>query len=437
MLMTQYNQPYPDSIYAKTRNDLTIKKFGAEELIVENCVIGGGLAGINSALALLNNDRRPVALLEANQIGWGASGRNGGFVSSGYALGIKDIIKKTNLEHAKLLHGLTTSALGLIKQRIKDHNIDCGPVVQGNLTASLWDNSKKIQDNIDFLNKNFDENLIYWDKEKVRKHYKTTAYHCGVFDDSAFHLHPLNLTLGLAGAVIDKGGYIFDNSPALDIKKQHGKIIIKCNGGRIIADNVIIACSGYIENLYPKICRATLPITTYVMVTEPLGKGGLSEITDKNYSVIDQRISCDYYRPLPDGSTRIIWGGRITAFPAKPENIANIMRQNMLRIYPQLSHIKIDYSWSGIMGYAAHKMPLICQLDENIWVNTCFGGHGLATTTVGGEVIAKAICGNDKDLQLFKPFKLNFAGGKLGPIAAQAYYFANYLKDELNIWRSN
>ncbi len=111
------------------------------------------------------------------------------------------------------------------------------------------------------------------------------------------------------------------------------------------------------------------------------------------------------------------------------------MPQNMLRIYPQFEDVKIDYAWSGIMGYTAHKMPLIGKVDDGIWVNTNFGGHGLVSTTAGGEVIARAIADDDKDYELFKPFGLRFAGGKLGPLAAQAYYYASYLKDEWRIKR--
>lgn len=428
-----YSQPYPDSLYTDTRNQSGFPEFNAPELTVETCVIGGGLAGINTALGLAQRGR-DVVLLEANKIGWGASGRNGGFAASGYALGVDGIIKKTGLENAKRLHGFTNDALALIKQRIEHYKIACGPVVAGSLDASMWEKAPELQEYVAMMNSDFGENFDYWDRAKIQSHYKTQAYHGAIFDPNAIHLHPLNLTLGLAAALMKEGGQVFEDSPAVKISRQGGKAVIECNGGRIIADNLVLACSGYIESLYPKIGRATLPITTYVMVTEPLG-ARMGEMTDLPYSISDDRVACDYYRPMPDGSTRVLWGGRITAFPTKPANVANIMRQNMLRIYPQFADVKIDYAWSGVMGYAAHKMPLIGKLDDNIWVNTAFGGHGLVSTTAGGEVIARAIADKDKDYELFKPFGLEFTGGIFGPLAAQAIYFYNYLKDEWRIKR--
>jgi len=429
----QHNLSYPNSLYAETRSDINFPKILAEEIKVDTCVIGGGLAGISTALGLAKRGRS-VLVLEANKIGWGASGRNGGFVASGYSLGVKNIIQKVGLQNAKALHGLTLKAQSLILKRIEEYNIDCGPVVGGRLNASLWEKDVELKTYVGFMTKEFDENYTYWDKGKIQSHYKTKAYQGAIFDAGCFHLHPLNLTLGLAKAVEKSGGQVFEDSPAININNKGGKVIVGCNEGRIIADNLVVACSGYIGKLLPKISRATLPITTYVMVTEALG-ARLDEMTDLPYAISDDRVSCDYYRPLPDGSTRLLWGGRITAFPTKAENIANIMRQNMIRIYPQFADIKIDYSWSGVMGYAAHKMPLVAKISDNIWVNSGYGGHGMASTTAGGEVVASAIADNDVAYELFKPFGLNYTGSKLGPIAAQAYYLANYLRDEWRIRR--
>ncbi len=424
-------EDYVNSYYTQTRMDSSFPEL-SEDHDSHVCVIGGGLAGLNTAIGLAERGKS-VVLLEGNKVAWGASGRNGGFVSSGYSVGTDDLEKKVGLAQTQEMYQLTKDAMTLIRSRIEKHDIDC-QVAEGNIEGHLWDKANTAPEDAADFNDKFGGSLEYWDKDKTQSHYHTKAYKGAIYDPKAFHFHSLNYALGLAKAAVAAGVKIYENSRVVSIDESAAKIKVKTNKAVVSTDHIVLTCSGYIKGLYPKLSRATLPITTYVMVTEPLGDR-LATVTDKAYSVIDERIACDYWRPLPDGSTRILWGGRVTAFPAHPDKVAQIMRKCMLRIYPHLADVKVETAWSGVMGYARHRMAMIGKIRDNVWYNTGYGGHGMAGTTVGGEVIASAIAEGSETYKLFEPFDLPYAGSVFGPIAAQSYYMMKYLKDEFKIWR--
>ncbi|MDX1738529.1 MAG: FAD-binding oxidoreductase, partial [Alphaproteobacteria bacterium] len=373
----------------------------SQDLDVDVCVIGGGLAGLNTALELACAGSK-VALIEANKIAWGASGRNGGFVSAGYTLGTDILSKKLGLAKVKYMHGLTKNAVDTVRTRAKSARYNC-MVTEGNIEGHLWLQETAPEELAEY-NDCFGAELSYWDSLKTQGHYHTKAYKGATFDPNAFHFHPLNYALEIAALAEEKGVKIFEDTPALKISEKTGQVCVETLNGIIKANQIVLTCSGYIRNLYPKLSRATMPITTYVMVTEPLGERLAKTVTDMPYSVIDERISCDYWRPLPDGSTRILWGGRITAWPAAPDKVASIMRKSMLRIFPHLADVQIQSAWSGKMGYARHRMPMIGKINDQIWYNTGFGGHGMAATTMGAKVVAGGMTGASEDYLLFKPF---------------------------------
>ncbi|WP_420549235.1 NAD(P)/FAD-dependent oxidoreductase [Curvivirga sp.] len=423
---------YVESYYSQTcvSSDYPVQE---GDQSIDICVIGGGLAGLNTALGLAQRGKS-VILIEANKIGWGASGRNGGFVSGGFNRDKDFLIRKIGHDNMMAMHKLDQDALNLVRERASNAEIDC-QVVHGNIEGYLWDQSQTAPQELVKSNEEFGTNYEYWDIGKTQHHYKTKAYKGARFNPDAFHFHPLNYSLNIAQLAKKAGVEIYQDSPALKINDKGGQVIVETPKGKIKSNQIVLTCSGYIKNLYPKLSQATMPITTYVLVTEPLGDRLQETVTDLAYSVIDERISCDYWRPIPDRSTRILWGGRITAFPVAPHKVAEIMRKSMLRVYPHLADVKIETSWSGKMAYASHRMPMIGKINDQVWYNTGFGGHGMAATTMGGEVIARALSEGSEDYKLFQTFGLPYAGSFLGPVAAQAYYVMKYLQDEYKIWR--
>lgn len=415
---------YRDTLHKnESRNPL------AENTDTEICVIGGGLAGLSTALGLVEKGKK-VVLIEANRIGWGASGRNGGFVAKGYAAGYRPLVKKVGLEHTKALHKLATNGRNLIRERMDKYNIDCGPVVKGVLGVSWNNHPKSVHEYIEFMRNDLNAPLEYWPKEKIRELCKTEQYFDGFYSPEDYQFHPLNYVHGLADAIESLGGKIYEGTKALKINDTPSGYAVETPTGTITCNEVVLCCSIYVDDLNKKLKYAAFPVYTYVMVTKPIPEDRLNAALNTNYAIFDNRYAQDYYRRLPDN--RILWGGRVSV-TGVPNDLANIMVKDLLKVYPQLDGVvEAEYAWGGSLCYAPHKMPQIGQLKPGYWYNTCFGGHGLVPTSVGGDVVSSAIANGDERYKLFAPFsKLNFAGGPLSPYIAQTVYYLWRARDVL------
>jgi gamma-glutamylputrescine oxidase len=421
-------QEYIDNYYSRTLTENYTRPILQNLVDADVCIIGGGLAGLATALGLLDRGKS-VILLEQKSIGWGASGRNGGFVLAGYAASMESIAKKYGQTYAKQIYDLTKDAQKLIKKRIKKYNINCKPV-DGHLVASWYKSSLDLKKQQEFFTHVLNEKVEYWPKEKIQELCVTDAYYDGIFFPDFFHMHPLNYLRGLARVIEDKGGKIFENSPA-EALVEDDLFIVKTAKGEIRAKDVVFCGSAYFNKLNAKLSRSCLPISTYVMVTDPLQKKDIQESIRAPYAIRDNRWADDYYRLLPDNS--ILWGGRcgINKEP-DPSDLKKLMIDDLLKIYPQLEgKVKPKVAWSGLMGYSTHKMPLIGKFKEGLWYCTNFGGNGVGPTTAGGELIASAIA-NDKDAyKLFDRFGFAYTGGVTGPLVAQMIYRSWELTDKI------
>ncbi|UUX50145.1 FAD-binding oxidoreductase [Nisaea acidiphila] len=422
---------YIDSYYHRTLRAPAARPTLVEDTDCDICIIGGGMAGLATALGLAERGR-DVVLLEAKRVGWGASGRNGGFVGGGYSLGIGDIEARVGREDADALARLTLDALELIKQRIERYGIDAGPMRPGIMKASWFANADSLRAHADKMNERFGIGLTFQSRERMRELYLTERYYEGLLDPTAFQFHSLNFTNGIADACAGNGARIFENAAVTHMDLTGDRKRIDTAHASISANQVVICCSGYIGHLHPKLSRATLPVGTYVVLTEPLGDR-LEQAIKAPYGTSDSRLAGDYYRALPD--TRLLWGGRVSS-NLSPRNLKQKMIGDILRIYPQLEGVRAAVAWPGTMGYAVHKMPQIGQLSEGVWYNQGYGGHGMCATTAGGEVVAKAIAEGDESYKLFAPFGLDFAGGPLGPAIAQCAYWGFQLQDLWQAWKS-
>ncbi|MFP6806212.1 MAG: FAD-binding oxidoreductase [Pseudomonadales bacterium] len=424
---------YIDSYYSRTAQvGLGAPKLQAD-IDVPVCIIGGGLAGISTVLGLAER-RTDCVLLEAQQVGWGASGRNGGFVGRGFSQGAMNLVRILGDNHAKQLYGLTSSAFDLIKERIKGSEDSILQGDNGAVTASWFDDEKGVRQHVDDMNRLFDEDLEYWPREKVAENYLTKRYYDGFFKPSTMRFQSLNYALHTAKLAQSLGAAFYEESPVTKVKKASDRWLITTPLGTVKADHVVYACSGYIGSLHGKLSRATLPVATYVLLTEPLGDR-LEDAIRSPYAVGDNRFSSNYYRIV--GDKQLLWGGRVSMFHPAQEKLKKIMLRDLLSVYPQLQGIKGEVAWGGYMGYARHKMPQIGQLKPGEWYCQGFGGHGMATTTMGGELIASAIASNDERYQLFSPFGLDYVGKPFGPVIAQIAYWSYQLQDAFQVSRKN
>lgn len=417
---------YPDHYYHQTISAHSSYPQLAQTEDADVCIVGAGLAGLTAALTLARAGRQ-VIVLEAERIGWGASGRNGGVVSPGYSTSYEKIAQRTGDENAKRLHQLSIEGVDIVRDNIASLDIQDANPVHGTLRVSRFDNSVEMKKHKDWLEDTFSYSLEYKTKEEIRSLLKSKKYFHGLLDRQAFHFHPLNYALGLARELERLGGKIFEDTRALKIEHQGSSKRIGTQGGAVNAREVLISCGGYTDVLVPELARSYIPIATYMVVTER-AKDLIATAISANFSIGDSRRSSDYYR-LVDGGERILWGGLITTRQAEPAHLGSLLHRRMIDTYPQLADIHIDSAWSGKMAYARHLMPQIGRLADGTWYCTSFGGHGMNTTAIGGTVIAEAILGASDRFELFRPFRLEWNGGVLGTVAVQLMYWYYQLND--------
>jgi len=390
------------------------------------CIIGGGFAGLATALGLVERGMRDIVILEAERIGFGASGRNGGFVFGGYSLECADLLQALGPRDAPALYRLTLDAVDLIRKRAAKHAIDCDIVDAGIILADWFGRPDALAAQRELMRGAFGVEWEPISKSALRERLKTDRYQGGLLERHGFHFHPLKYALGIAQVLVDAGVRIYERSPAVAIERLSDRHSIRTANGSIVADHVVMASGGYSRGAYRPVERAVLPIATYVIATEPLG-ARLKDAMDCAAAVYDTRFSFDYYRPLID--TRILWGGRISIFERHPRTIAKLLMRDLLRVYPQIEGVKVDYAWSGLMSYGRHKMPQIGQCADGLWHAVGFGGHGVAPTTAAGEVLAAAISGERPVPAPFARFGLTPTYGALGLAAAEATYLAKVAAD--------
>lgn len=424
---------YIDTFYSRTLAD-TAQRASLEGVReADCCVIGGGLAGLSTALHL-SEAGRTVVVVEENRIGWGASGRNGGFVSPGYAHSRPAIAAMVGQTRADALHRLSIEGMRLVRRHIDAYGIGAAAPRHGIMSVVRYDTGDRLRRDAEAMGERFGYPLAFMDAEEVRTVLRSRRYFQALRDDQAFHFHPLNYLRGLAGAVEKAGGTIFERSGAVSMQRRGAVTLIETRNGQIRARDVVIATGGYSGALSDRLRRAYLPIATYVMLSED-NPQLIADAIRTGHGVGDSRRAGDYYRLVDDGR-RLLWGGRITTRAASTAALTRQLRAEMVGTFPQLADLKVELAWSGMMSYARHRMPQIGSLEPNIWYCTAFGGHGMNTTAIAGKVVAEAMLGEGERLRLFSPFGLRWAGGAAGLAVAQATFWKLQLQDKWQEWRS-
>lgn len=387
---------------------------------VDTVIVGGGFAGLNTALSAAERGARDILLLEAASIGHGASGRNGGFVFAGYSLGEQALVDRVGPERARQLFLCTVAGVEKIRGRIREHRMACDASESGVIWANWFHDPGVLRQRQRLLEADFG---VHWDwltRDEIRARLHTDRYSGGLFERRALHLHPLNYALGLATAAERLGVRIHEHSRVAGLARDaSGWLVHTAGGARVTARRVVLACGGYLSGLHAKVDRAVLPVATYVAVTEPLG-AHLADVMTTRAAVYDTRFAFDYYRALPD--TRLLWGGRISVRRRHPHAVRRLLQRDMRRVYPQLADVRIAYAWSGLMSYARHEMPQIGHDGHGLWWAQAFGGHGLAPTTVAGELLGAALAEGDEGWKAFADFGLVDSWRPLGYLGAQARY---------------
>lgn len=420
-------QRYPDTFYARTAAADDARPPLVEAVETEICIVGAGLAGLSCAYELAKAGRS-VLVLEANAVGWGASGRNGGFVGPGYARGYASLAASLGEARARELFGLSIEGMSFVSDAIEALGIDSAQPVHGKISAVRYDSGEALRRNQERLARDHAYPVDFMETDQVRAVLRSQKYHQALHDPQSFHIHPLNYACALARGVEALGGRIHEGSRVLSADLDAPSKRLTTATGSVACQHVVFAAGGYTDELVPRLQSSQIPIATYVLTTEPAPEL-IGDVIRTRCAISDNRRAGDYYRLVEDGR-RLLWGGRITTRTSEPRDLAQLLRGTMISTYPELAALKVEMAWSGLMSYARHLMPQIGTLGPGVWHCLGFGGHGLNTTAIGGRVVAEGILGASDRYRLFAPFGLTWNGGPFGVAAVQATYW--YL--QLNDW---
>ncbi len=419
----------PETYYAATAVPHTPRPRLTLETDTNICIVGAGLAGLWIARELVRRGY-DVVVLEAGRIAHGASGRNGGFCSAGFAQELPVLIERVGLDHARALYKLSREGVERVRDLLAEGPPGLDPT-PGRLNVRRYEDADEIKREADLLAEKFDHDVVVWPTERVRETLKSDIYYQALHEADALNLHPLNLALALANDIERGNGRIYEESAVvaadLDGVRKWVETGTEARRIRVRAHQIVFCGNAGLGAAFPDLSRCILPVATHVGVTAPLGEK-LKEAIRYGGGIADTRRAFDYYRILGD---RLMWGGYITTRSRPPRRLGRMLKRDILRTYPQLDEVAIEYAWSGTMGYAVHRMPQIGLLRPGVWIASAFGGQGVNTTAMAGDLIASAIAENDDRWRLFIPFGMVWAGGSFGRAAVQISYWSMAIRDRI------
>jgi glycine/D-amino acid oxidase-like deaminating enzyme len=416
---------YGQSWYAATKMQAPARPMLTSDLDVEVCVIGGGLAGLTAAREIARSGWS-VVLLEKGRLAGAASGRNTGFVLPGFAAEPSDLIARVGCERTKELWGLSQAGLDYVRRTILAERASGTDGQNGWLYVSKRDNADEVLRFAGLLNE-FGCDTEYWPTERVRAQLRSERYFHAIHYVRAFAIHPLNYALMLAAAAERDGVRIFENTPALSVDPAGVRKRVVTPAARLRASQVVLAGNVQIKRMMPRLAATLVPITTYVITTAPLGAERLARAVLYRGAVSDTDRADNHYRIV--GGDRLMWSGRATVWPRNPRRYVRALTADIAKTYPQLGNVEVDYAWAGTLGNTVHRMPQIGELGPGVWLASGFGGHGLNTTAMAGNLIARAVVAGDQTWRKFTPFELVWAGGTFGRVVVQTRIWLRRLLD--------
>jgi gamma-glutamylputrescine oxidase len=393
--------------YEATRRVVVETPALAGDLAVDVAIIGGGISGVSAALHLAERGYS-VALLEAEHIGWGASGRNGGQALPGFGASETRMKSLVGPERAKKLWDMSVEAVDLLHGQIQRFGIPCDPVV-GYLHAAVKQRHvRELQESQEELAALGAPVGRLLQGEELQSRLPSPRYLAALEDNVAGHIHPLNYTLGLAKAAIAAGAKLFSKSRVT--KVETGKTItIHTARGKVAAAFLLLSGGAYLGDLMRPIAGYIMPVGTYIIATEP--RADVKTLIPNNEAVADLNFVLDYFRRSADD--RMLFGGRVSYSTLPPPSLASSMLKRAQKVFPQLRDARVDYCWGGNVDISQNRAPHFGRLAENILFLQGFSGHGVALTGLAGKVAAEAIAGQAERFDVFASIPhARFPGGR-------------------------
>nr|WP_237072550.1 FAD-binding oxidoreductase [Pseudaestuariivita rosea] len=390
------------------------------------CVVGAGYTGLSAALHAAKAGQS-VIVLEAQRIGFGASGRNGGQIGSGFNKDVHWLADHLGRDRAKALWALAGQGKTLVRTLIADHapDADYRPgIIHAALTQGEVAEHHSEADHLSF---NYDyRSLTKLDADQLAMLIGSNVFKGGVLDEGAGYCHPLNLVLGLARAAQAAGVEIHERSEVH--KVEPGRV--QTNGGVVRAKNILLACNGYGTHLNRKTASHVLPINNYLAVTEPLGDRAPMI---RPVAVADSRFVVNYWWQTRDG--RLVYGGGESYGRKYPKDIRAKVRANLARVYPELKDVNLTHAWGGTLAVTSTRLPYLAEVEPGLFAAAGYSGHGVALSILCGKLVADAIAGDRSDFDLIAnlPTPALPAGRIFGPAMTSAAMFAFSLRDRFGV----
>jgi glycine/D-amino acid oxidase-like deaminating enzyme len=393
-------QKHAASYYAASVNDQTEYPRLQEAIDVDVCVIGAGFTGISTAIGLAERGYK-VCVVEANRVGWGATGRNGGQMIAGIS-GEARIAKHHGPGIEDLLWEMRWAGHRIIRERVAKFAIDCD-LKPGYLDVAIKPRHlRDLEADCDRLSRHhFDQKFRLLSRDETRSTIGSEAYIGALLNMGNGHLHPLNLCKGEARVAVSLGVKIYEASPVLSIR--HGnRVSIATQDGEVNADFAVIAGNAY-QYIEKKLRSLFFPVRSYIIATEPLTPDQLAAVNPQDLAICDPNFVLEYFRLSAD--KRLLFGGRCNYFGADAEEIRRQLRPRMQRVYPQLTGIGIDYAWGGTIAVPVNRVPQLGRLAANVFYAQGYSGHGVNVTHLVGEILADVVAGTVERFDIFASIK--------------------------------
>lgn len=420
------------SYYAASANPAPARPALQGDHTIDICVVGAGYSGLSTALYLAEKGYK-VAIIEGAQVGWGASGRNGGQIVNGLNASLQTIKKRYGQDTANFVAGLMQEGGEIIRERVSTYDIKCD-LKHGNIFVGLTPaHMKELEARRALWSSYGINNQDMLDKEQLRDHIGSDRYQGGMIDHTGGHMHPLNLCLGEAAAFETCGGVIYEQSPVIHVDTDATKPVVKTAHGTMTCNTLVLCGNAYLGHVVPALTSRVMPVSTQMMATVPLDPAQAKALLPTDKCVEDVRYILDYYRLSSDN--RLIFGGGTVYGGTDPRDVEAKLRPAMEKVYPALKGVRIEHAWSGNFALSFSRVPQMGRLGANTYFAHGYSGHGVTGSHTFGRILAEAIDGDKTRFDVFAKVPwYPFPGGRMFRVPYSmvgSWYYA--LRDRLGI----